>query len=134
MSSLYISISFAKLWIVDQCILTGIAIALLQRYSLVNSTSSRNSQVVFLTQLPQKSNIHRKKRLATFPSPAGMSLTKLSLGGNKLIKLFPPMSLTFFTVYTLLNLNVIHPRWGFPQNGIFRRFSLYIINLAGGIT
>jgi hypothetical protein len=26
--------------------------------------------------------IHCEKRLATFPSPAGMSLTKLSLGGN----------------------------------------------------
>jgi hypothetical protein len=26
-----------------------------------------------------------KKRLAVFPSPAGMSLTKLSLGGNNLI-------------------------------------------------
>jgi hypothetical protein len=29
--------------------------------------------------------MHRKKRLATVPSPAGMSLTKLSLGGNNLI-------------------------------------------------
>jgi hypothetical protein len=28
---------------------------------------------------------HRKKRLPTFPSPAGMSLTKLSLAGNNLI-------------------------------------------------
>jgi hypothetical protein len=28
---------------------------------------------------------HCKKRLATFPSPAGMSLTKLFLGGNNLI-------------------------------------------------
>ncbi len=27
-------------------------------------------------------NIHSKKRLAIFPSPAGMSLTKLSLAGN----------------------------------------------------
>jgi hypothetical protein len=26
--------------------------------------------------------IHCKKRLAVFPSPAGMSLTKLSLAGN----------------------------------------------------
>jgi hypothetical protein len=54
-----------------------------------------------------------KKRLATFPSPAGMSLTKLFLGGNKMI--IPAqgefvgrcdipaartgISLTFFTVY-----------------------------------
>jgi hypothetical protein len=29
--------------------------------------------------------LHRKKRLATFPSPAGMSLTEVSLGGNHLI-------------------------------------------------
>ncbi len=34
--------------------------------------------------------LHRKKRLATFPSPAGTSLNKLSLGGNTVIKLFPP--------------------------------------------
>ncbi len=36
--------------------------------------------------------LHRKKRLATFPSPAGMSLTKLSPGGNNLYmtSLFPP--------------------------------------------
>jgi hypothetical protein len=29
--------------------------------------------------------VHCKKRLATFPSPAGMSLTKISLGGKNLI-------------------------------------------------
>jgi hypothetical protein len=29
--------------------------------------------------------VHCKKRLAIFPSPAGMSLTKLSLAGNNLI-------------------------------------------------
>ncbi len=29
--------------------------------------------------------IHCEKRLATFPSPAGMSLTKLSLAGNNQI-------------------------------------------------
>ncbi len=29
-------------------------------------------------------SLHCKKRLAIFPSPAGMSLTKLSLAGNKL--------------------------------------------------
>jgi hypothetical protein len=33
--------------------------------------------------------VHCKKELAIFPSPAGMSLTKLSLGGKK-TKLFPP--------------------------------------------
>jgi hypothetical protein len=35
------------------------------------------------------SMLHCKKRLSNFPSPAGMSLTKLSLGGNNLQKLFP---------------------------------------------
>jgi hypothetical protein len=36
--------------------------------------------------------MHCKKGLAVFPSPAGMSLTKLSLGGKNLYKtsLFPP--------------------------------------------
>jgi hypothetical protein len=31
-------------------------------------------------------SLHCKKRLSYFPSPAGMSLTKLSLGGNNLIR------------------------------------------------
>jgi hypothetical protein len=31
------------------------------------------------------SRLHCKKRLASFPSPAGMSLTKRSLAGNNLI-------------------------------------------------
>ncbi len=36
--------------------------------------------------------IHRKKRFTSFPSPAGMSLTKLPLGRNILVMtpLFPP--------------------------------------------
>jgi hypothetical protein len=34
---------------------------------------------------PAKTIMHCKKRLAIFPSPAGMSLTKLSLAGNNLI-------------------------------------------------
>ncbi len=34
------------------------------------------------TQSPDDVIVHCKKRLADFPSPAGMSLTKLSLGGN----------------------------------------------------
>jgi hypothetical protein len=35
---------------------------------------------------------HRKQSFSIFPSPAGMSLTKLSLGGNNddIYKLFPP--------------------------------------------
>ncbi len=36
--------------------------------------------------------LHRKKRFTSFPSPAGMSLTKLSLGRNNSVmtSLFPP--------------------------------------------
>jgi hypothetical protein len=36
--------------------------------------------------------IHRKKRFAGFPSPAGMSLTKLPLGRNNSVmtSLYPP--------------------------------------------
>jgi hypothetical protein len=36
--------------------------------------------------------IHRKKRFTSFPSPAGMSLTKLPLGRNNSVmtSLFPP--------------------------------------------
>jgi hypothetical protein len=37
-------------------------------------------------------HIHRKKRFTSFPSPAGMSLTKLPLGRNNSVvtSLFPP--------------------------------------------
>jgi len=36
--------------------------------------------------------LHCKKSFSIFPSPAGISLTKLSLGGNNdvIYKLFPP--------------------------------------------
>jgi hypothetical protein len=43
------------------------------------STTARSIQQVLLERL------HCKKRLAIFLSPAGMSLTKLSLAGNNLI-------------------------------------------------
>jgi hypothetical protein len=38
------------------------------------------------------SDVHRKKSFSIFPSPAGMSLTKLSLGENNffMTSLFPP--------------------------------------------
>jgi hypothetical protein len=61
--------------------------------------------------------LHRKKRLSSFPSPAGMSLTKLPLGRNNSVmtSLFPPkgefgsdipagdgkLANLFFTVYGL---------------------------------
>ncbi len=39
------------------------------------------------------SSLHRKKRFTSFPSPAGMLLTKLPLGRNNsvMMSLFPPM-------------------------------------------
>jgi hypothetical protein len=42
--------------------------------------------------LPVTKIMHRKKRFTSFPSPAGMSLTKLPLGRNNsvLTSLFPP--------------------------------------------
>ncbi len=46
-------------------------------------------------------NLHCKKRLAIFPSPSGMSLTKLSLAGNNLVisRLGTGKLQSFFTVY-----------------------------------
>ncbi len=43
-------------------------------------------------ELWSSSSIHRKKRFTSFPSPAGMSLTKLPLGRNNSVmtSLFPP--------------------------------------------
>jgi hypothetical protein len=48
--------------------------------------------------------IHRKKRFTSFPSPAGMSLTKLPLGRNNSVmtSLFPPRE----------SLVVTSPGWG----------------------
>jgi hypothetical protein len=39
-----------------------------------------------------KTKLHRKKSFSIFPSPAGISFTKLSLGGNYIViyKLFLP--------------------------------------------
>jgi hypothetical protein len=69
--------------------------------------------------------IHRKKRFTSFPSPAGMSLTKLPLGRNNSVmtSLFPPkfgsdipagdgkLANFFFTVYAKLMgcLNLFFP-------------------------
>ncbi len=55
----------------------------------------------------KEQTLHRKKRLATFLSPAGMSLTKLSPCGNNLII---PFSLTYPLVgpwISLLPVNVL---------------------------
>jgi hypothetical protein len=48
------------------------------RFSLPGTVSQRGRAVL-------AEGINVKKRLAIFPSPAGMSLSKLSLAGNNLI-------------------------------------------------
>ncbi len=40
--------------------------------------------IVYRTTISNSNTQHCKKRLAIFPCPAGMSLTKLSLDGNNL--------------------------------------------------
>jgi hypothetical protein len=67
------------------------------RYQLTLSIYKRCStpftdediQIPHHLQFPSKQLLHCKKRLPIFPSPAGMSLTKLSLDGNTVIKFFP---------------------------------------------
>jgi hypothetical protein len=46
------------------------------------SQSNRNDYISCPADLCASLLLHCKKRFAIFPSPAGMSLTKLSLGGN----------------------------------------------------
>jgi hypothetical protein len=46
------------------------------------------------------STVHCKKRLAVFPSPAGMSLSELSLAGNNLI------------IPAYGEFGKLHPGWG----------------------
>ncbi len=55
--------------------------------SLYHSLMVLSSYLVFTATETDFSSphIHCKKRLLYFPSPAGMSLTKLSLAGNNLI-------------------------------------------------
>ncbi len=56
-------------------------------------TPSREENKLFRASSRQFDAIlHRKKRFTSFPSPAGMSLTKLPLGRNNLVmtSLFPP--------------------------------------------
>ncbi len=49
-------------------------------------------KIILLKQNRKICFLHRKKSFSIFPSPAGMSLTKLSPGGNNLYmtSLFPP--------------------------------------------
>ncbi len=48
----------------------------------------------------QSSGIHCKKRLAIFPSSAGMALTKLSAGNNDIPEGDGKIANLFFTVYS----------------------------------
>ncbi len=63
--------------------------------------------------VPRIEMLHCKKRLAIFQSPAGMSLTKLSLAGNNLImtlvtsRLGTGKSLTFFTVWSCMSQQIL---------------------------
>jgi hypothetical protein len=56
-------------------------------FHLAHTTYLQDSKLFlcFLMQLNKATAIHCKKRLPIFPSPAGMSLTKLYLGGKNLI-------------------------------------------------
>jgi len=56
----------------------------------VNPNTS--TPILYSDHWGHRERIHCNERLAFFPSPAGMSLTKLSLGGNNLYmtSLFPP--------------------------------------------
>jgi hypothetical protein len=83
-----------------------------EAYARVRASPSSSEGFAFLG-IP----VHCKKRLAIFPSPAGMSLTKLSLAtGNNLTSRESFVSdipagtgksnNLFFTVYSLLNYNL----------------------------
>jgi hypothetical protein len=50
--------------------------------------------------------IHRKKSFSIFPSPAGMSLTKLSLGGNNLY--MTPLFEKFFLQCIIMSSSLLH--------------------------
>jgi hypothetical protein len=56
------------------------------------SQSGTREYFSFWPKLSSPHRLHCKKSFSIFPSPAGMSLTKLFLGGNNdvIYKLFPP--------------------------------------------
>ncbi len=58
-----------------------------QQVKRLKESAKRDVILVRLTILSTRPNVclHCKKRLAIFPSSAGMSLSKLSLAGNNLI-------------------------------------------------
>ncbi len=64
-------------------------------------------------------SLHCKKRLAVFPSPAGMSLTKLSLAGNNLI------------IPTQGEFGKWHPGWGRKTANIFYSVQTVFIVFLG---
>ncbi len=59
---------------------------------IVYLTTMLGGIVQYLTMPTGIEYLHRKKRFTSFPSPAGMSLTKLPMGRNNSVmtSLFPP--------------------------------------------
>jgi hypothetical protein len=54
------------------------------RFYVMNSFFRMTEKAIAILYTSFYFGLHCKKELAIFPSPAGMSLTKLSLGGKKL--------------------------------------------------
>ncbi len=56
----------------------------------IGNALENTTEYVRLIHLWKNGEVHRKKSFSIFPSPAGMSPTKLSLGGNNdiIYKLF----------------------------------------------
>jgi hypothetical protein len=86
-----LSTSLVDMWsllfsVLDQQILPAFLVDI---WSLLFSVLD---QQILPTSLVDKWSLHRKKRFTSFPSPAGMSLTKLPLGRNRSVmtSLFPP--------------------------------------------
>jgi hypothetical protein len=62
----------------------------LWNYLLFLKMPTETRLIISFSVIGRCSPVHCKKRLATFPPPAGMSLIKTFLGGNTVIKIFPP--------------------------------------------
>jgi hypothetical protein len=70
------------------------------RKCIQRDRNDRNDSILYCSYVPKlllqlytdEETVHRKKRFTSFPSPAGLSLTKLPLGRNNsvIMSLFPP--------------------------------------------
>ncbi len=63
--------------------------------------------LIYLARTHHPSGLHCKKRFAVFPSPAGISLTELSLSGNILI-IYNTRTGSVWLVTSVIRLNIIH--------------------------